>query len=209
MNYNSPRVTEPNAFQVGAGLSGGSNYLEGTEIFMKYGFEGGFDFGIHWISNPMPTMIGLSVKKQFELNKPYIDAVNFEYGLMGLGLIIAPFSGGMVSNNFIGTNLILDNWSLQFRMQKELIGLAVWLDPTYYETLTNSYQGRISYNFKINNHNILLFSGISYETSYTFPDIGGDGYPIEMDISKTYDIYRWNKGTNIFVGISYYFDIHR
>jgi len=195
MTYHSPRVVEPDVFQIGAGISGidymGQIDFPELEVFMKYGMYGGFDFGVHLNTYYLPDGIGLSVKKQFDMNQPYIDAVNFEYGMIVNGFI--PYLvdyGGF----YTGINLVKNNFAVQMRMQKDDVFAAIALigDPLMVDIVYNKYMIAMSYEISLNNHNVLLFIRGEYQNKYRYEN-------------GEYETFERNAG--IGGGISYYFNI--
>lgn len=190
MSYHSPRVVEPNTFQIGGGLSVSpainNKYLPGAEMFMKYGINGGFDFGIHLNTYTFPAGIGLSAKKQFDTNTNFFDTGNFELGIMyDFRIPIFPMQHDEV---FAGINLLKDNFAIQLRVTKGntlLMSISGGEEPTYG---IDEVSLGLSYELKRNNHNYLfVINGV---------------YRHEIDKDNQELLYPGIGG-----GISYYFNI--
>ncbi|MFO8062447.1 MAG: hypothetical protein R6U31_05925 [bacterium] len=190
MTYHSPRVVEPNTFQIGGGVSAAPMYADmyrpAAEIFMKYGMPNGFDLGVHLNTSYLPDGIGLSVKKQFDFDKLYLDAVNFEYGMTGNGIFPSLLSYGEF---FAGINIIKGDFALQFRAKQEETTLYPFMiDPRIFNMVVNEYSIGLSYELSLYNHNILLFVRGEYQNEY------------ENDGS-------FEQNTGYGGGISYYFNL--
>ncbi|MFO8062445.1 MAG: hypothetical protein R6U31_05915 [bacterium] len=183
MSYHSPRVVDPNTFQIGGGLSVSpwlnNLYGLGGEIFMKYGFSGGYDFGVHLNTHSFPAGIGLSAKKQFNPNINLIDAVNFELG--GIYSFRIPILT-IEDEIFAGINLLKDDFAIQIRVKKGktiLVPMLIGDGETHTYGIDEISLG-IFYELKRNNNNLLFVINGAYRREIDkdnqellYPSIGG------------------------------------
>lgn len=203
MSYHSPRVTEPNTFQLGGGIALGylynNTYMPSGEIFLKYGLPDYFDLGFHINTYTIASSIGFSVKKQFNLNTGSIDGVNLEYGIMGFSLIPIPLQ---YNEHYYGINLLKNNLSLQFRFKKT--HHAVWggFDPSVSQYINNTYSANLLYEFKLNNLSTLVFVGVQLIDESQL----SDSYISDIQYSKMYNISS-KKDITMSGGISLFFSL--